>query len=287
MACAAFGEQQVTDKVRLKSLFQPGKSYVYSQKIDGVMEMKNPLAEGNMKISQDMGVDYTCIAKEHEKGVKVEMSIDKMTMKSGSDAIAMIDFDSSKEASEGDPFASAFQPVLDMECFMIYDKEGNPLEFGGLGEMPGAEQMGMDSQMFEQMLSSSHDLMPENPVAVGDSWESEQEVPMGKMAPSLKLAINSKLESVEELDGHKVAKVSYVADMNANKDSEDGDASLSIKTKTFKGTYWHDLEENITRKSEVTMEIVIGVPKGVDVKKNGLGEMPYKMDLVVDLVEIK
>lgn len=285
MVLSAFSEQAVNEKVTLKYKFQPGKSYVYTQEMDGEMEMKSPFGEGKMKIVSDVGMDFTYVAEEHAKGVKATMTVDNMRMKSGAEGM-MMEYDSSKESEEGDPLATAFAPVLEMECYTIFDKDGKPLEFGGIEDMAGAEQMGMDSEMFEQMFNSSYEMLPKDPVAVGDTWTAEQEIPMGKMGPPLKMNLQSKLEAIEELDGHKVAVISYVADMDMKMEPEEG-APVSIDTKSMSGKYWHDLEENVTRKTTMEMEMVIGVPAGVEVKENGMGEMPYNMVVTQTLVEIK
>jgi len=286
---SVFAEAPVQEKIKLEYKFEPGKSYLYAQSMEIDMEMNNPMTQEKMKMETEMDQDFTFTAGDHEKGVKVDMTFDKFAMKTGSNGVAMMEFDSTAEGNEGNPMAKMFEPLLNMNCYTIYDNTGKPLEFGGLENMAGLEQMGMDPEQFEKTFSQAYEMMPKEPVAVGDTWEQTQEIPMGKMGGDMKIAIVNKLEAIEELDGHKVAKISYTADldMTASLGEENKESPISIKTNKFEGTYWHDLELNMTRKSTLSSSMVLGAPEGAEVGENGMGEIPYDMEMVQTLKEVK
>lgn len=282
----SFGEQVSTETVKLEYKYESGKSYRYYQEMDMTMEMASPLGEGKMKMNTDMGMGYVFTALDHKKGVKVEMVCEELKMKSGMGSMAVIDFDSNKEAVDGDSFAPMFQPVLDMKPYAIYDAKGKPIEVGGLDDLGAAEQAGMDPSTFEQMFEAAYDMMPKEPVAVGESWTNSHEMPMGKMGDPIMLVIDYKLEDMEELDGHKVAKVSYKLSVDKAEKGE-SDSPLAADIKKYEGVYWHDLKENVTRKALLEMDMVVGVPEGVEVKESGMGEIPVSMKTEQLLKEIK
>ncbi len=283
-----FAEAPNPEKVELKFGFEPGKTYVYEQDMKVNMKMNNPMTQEKMAMETDLEQDFTFTAIEHEKGVKVNMAYDKFSMKTGSNGVTMMEFDSTAEANEENPMAKMFEPILNLTCFTIFDSEGKPLEFGGVDESPALEQMGIDAKQFEKTFTQGYEMLPKEAVSIGDTWKLSQDIPLGKMAGDVKVALVNTFEGIEELEGHKVARISYSGNVDVSLvNEENNDAPFAFKTKSYEGVYWHDMELNVIRKSTLNASIVISAPEGADVTANGMGEIPYDMEMEQTLKEVR
>lgn len=226
-------------------------------------------------------------SEKHEKGVKVTMGVDEMRMKQGMGEMIMMDFDSNNENEGNNPIAGALKPVLEAEFFAILDEDGKLLEFGGGEEEAGqADALGLGEENFKQVFQSSQQMMPTAPVVVGESWKAHQEFPMGQLGESVTITLECKLEGMEELDGRKVAKISFKH--IETKEEEETDAPLTLKIEKYEGLLWHDPVEFVSWKSEASIKLLMSVPGGEGaIQENGLGEIPYSMDVVTTLKEVK
>jgi len=281
----ALGEQVPDTKQQLKFQFEAGKSYFYEQVMKSNSEMTNPATADKMEIEADMDMDFNFVAEKDPKGTKVDMTIDRFAMKQGSNGVTMIEIDTDDEEAENNPMAGMFTQLKDMELSAIYDEEGNLIEVKSSGSAPGMDQMGMGEDQFKQMFSQSHEILPNEPVGEGDTWEVEQEIPSGGGLPPLKVKMTCTLEAFEELDGHKCAKISCVGEL----DKGDGavESPISITIEEFESETWHDLELNMTRKTISNIKMIIGASKGAEIGANGMGEIPTTVMIEQNLVDVK
>lgn len=285
-ALGLFAEQPTEQTFDLKLQFEPGKTYVWKQDMEMKMEMKSPLGEGTMKMDTEMGMDYVMVAKKDEKGVRVEMGVDSMSMISSMDGNPVMNYNSEDEGNDSNPIAQAMAPLLDMEFTAIYDEDGKVVEVEAPESTPVMAQMGVDTDQFSQMFEQASEMYPDTPVKIGESWEYTQVMPMGALAPEpLELTCKCTLEGIEELDGQKCAKITFTTPIDTEQKFELESFSLAIEN--LEGVYWHDLALNMTRKTEMTTKMVMGATEGSEIAENGIGEMPYEMVVTQTLKEVK
>lgn len=278
-SAALFAESPQKQKLEFK--YEPGKTYSYEQVMSMDMAMKNPATDENMNIQTQLGLGFTYNAESDPQGVKVSMGIDQFSVNTGSNGVSMMRFDSSDE-EQTSPFAQMFTPFLDMNFSVTFDDEGQVVDFSDGANIPGLEQAGLDAEQFKQTMTQGYSMMPDTPVSVGDTWTSTQSFPMGDLTgEEVKISVDYKLISFEQLDGHNVAKISYSSDPDLNLDREG--VSIELDVKEFSGFYWHDTDMNITRKATLSTTMVMKMGGNAEAGENGLSEIPYDMEMVMTL----
>lgn len=266
--------------------FQPGSTYHYVQNSVIGMEMNNPVSDGKIKMDGGMEMDFLYRASEHEKGVKVDMEIERFAMHTSSNGVQMMSYNSAEPSETPSPLAGAIKPLLEMRCYAIYDSKGQALEFGGMDEsLAQAAQLGMDKEMFEKMFSDLTDMAPQDSVSIGDKWSYSSKVPMGQMGAPIEMLIDCELQKVEQVKGRTLATVAYVADLSAASDA-DSETPLKVTTHQFEGVYLYDFELATVYKNSLSARMTIGAAGGVSDSPNGIGEIPYTMTMVQELKKV-
>ena len=274
------------EKVAFDFAYLPDKTYAFAQEVDVDMKMPNPLGAGDMMNTiTELGMDTKLVTSEHEKGLKVVMSFDKMVMDTKMNGVSMLTYDSSAEDAEANPVSGMLKPLTEIEVTSYFSKEGDFLEMEEIKEQAALKLAGFSADQFEQMVDPSM-MLPKEPVEIGETWVAEQSFPLGSLSQeSMSISLNCKFEGVEDLDGIECAKVSYSSDLDL--EFTEGGQTLRIKSNTFKGSYWHDNSLKFTRKTTLYADMVLSPPVGTEVEEGGLGEIPYKMRTEVKLLEVK
>lgn len=229
------GATSSVQAVELKLKWEAGKTYLQATKQKMSMTMPDPRGGDQvMKMENNMDMDTNLIAKEHAKGTEVTMDITRVKMSVGMAGNMMMDYDSEKGDQAG-PLSAAFKPMLENDLVAVFDGDGKLLEFKGADKIKGLDQAGIDADTMKNMMTQTSQMLPNKDVNVGESWSTNIELPMGKMAAGpIKLKLDCKLESYEG----DMAKVSFSGKLDA-KLGEEG-KSINFKADKFDGNYTFD-----------------------------------------------
>lgn len=207
--------------------FVSGQSLVWQ--IDQSMEMS--MIVGNMPITTTMDYEFGmtwAIGEVADNSAQCSMAIDRIVMRMKI-AEQEIVFDTQNENAklEG-PLAAAaeiFNALVGLKYGLTLTLRGEvtAVEFDEearekLKKLQGNPAMGQLAQMFsaegmKQMVGQASSMLPEQEVAVGDTWETTQEV-KNPILGLQKMTAKMKYEGVEEVDGRPLDKISV--DIQAN-----------------------------------------------------------------------
>ena len=159
---------------------------------------------------------------------------------------------------------------------------GKLVAISGLPELPsggaGMGQMPMFANMgdWEKLLKEMPAWLPEDPVAVGDSWDMQMAIPMPGMGadPLPEFAIKYTLEALGEIDGHRVARIGFegaleganlAVPMPVGPGAQEGEAAADMNmalTETFDGQMYLDLDTGQlhSARGNVAIDMSMGVP---------------------------
>ncbi|MBN1341951.1 MAG: hypothetical protein JXQ73_04685 [Phycisphaerae bacterium] len=266
------GTAYPAEKCQLRLKFKEGMSNRIVMTIDTDMNMKT--SESSLpiptqsKMTQVMEMVYRVTEVAPDGGVTLEMIYDRVKQAMNMAGMS-ISYDSREkgQAQEGNPMAAAFaaamEPLVRLKLIVKLDPKHHVKEVKGfdayvrkLSRGPGggmlAGQMGKmfgDKQlaaMLDQFFSKS---LPGKPVAVGESWVTDQTLEMPMMG-KLSLKTTSTLESISEHRGRRCAKILTDAKMATTPTQPAAQAGsparLKINSATMKGHYWFDLQAGQT-----------------------------------------
>jgi hypothetical protein len=185
------------EKVTLRYEFKPGQSVWVQTTQDMNMQMNAGGQE--MKTTMSMSMWTECKTTEVKDGVAtIENRYARVAVKVDGPG-QKLDYDSDVEGSKAGPMGKSFADLVGKVVKMRVDAMGKVLECTmpeGLEDQ--LERAGLSKAAFDQQFVS----WPKDPVAVGESWKSEFEMPMGQMG-NAKTTVTNKLAAVKD----KVATV--------------------------------------------------------------------------------
>ena len=170
----------------------------------------------------------------------------------------------------------------------------------GGGAMP---QMPMFANMadLQKLLKEIPAWFPEEPVAVGDSWDMQMPLPLPGMSadPLPEFAIKYTLERLGEIDGHRIARIGYegvleganlAVPMPAGPAQQEGEAAECMSmalTETVDGQMYFDLDTGQfhSARGNVAIDVSVGVPlpaqEGAEAGEPLAMQMGMKLHFVV------
>lgn len=194
----------------------------------GTMSGMGPGSQ-NMTQKNDQWMKMECLGADPAGVTTVRMTFERMamTMNIGPMTVAFDSADKDRSATQMafNPAARMFEAMVGKSVTMRFDPQGKCLGVTGLREMmddvfkqvPGGEQM---AKLMESMLSDDAIMerfgyigwLPKKPVAVGDTWTTQQDMsagPMGKVVMKGK----NKLIGIETVNGRRCARVATTTNM--------------------------------------------------------------------------
>ncbi len=218
------------EKVTLEQKFVPG-TYVTTMTTDMRNATQMPNARGEIKQGIKMlMVMETTVEKPSDKGQTIRITYKRFRQSVTSGSMS-ISYDSAKATESQNPqMAKIYGAMLDHEIRFTMDSEGKIVDSKGLDEMwdkMGAGNPAMalvvknmkkqfGNTMLKQMISSSSRYMPDKPVAVGDTWETntKQNVPV---LGEIDFVQQCKLTDLPDTPAGKVAVIVFTGKMKSDK----------------------------------------------------------------------
>lgn len=239
-----------------KLVFQPasGKTYKFSLESKAKSVMTPPGGEA-LDITNDSVMEYTMAVNTVEKGLEYTNEITNMKIFAEVPGMGEVKFDSDKP-DEG-IFAAMFGELVGSKQTITVNEEGEVIEEEKVDKK---EAMGMDAMNIENiaaMIESSYKMFPDKSVSVGDTWLLNDEVDFGGGQIATAKATMT-LEGYEEIDGHKTAKITFDGTLAGQMDM--AGAKINMTSDDYKGTIWHDVKLNVTRKSVTKTNISLSAP---------------------------
>lgn len=197
---------------------------------------------------------------EGQQTVKIELKRIQMQQKAMQFELK---FDSNDEKDEVPAMAKPFRAMLGMKLTIKMDKDGKPVSVEGfdeffenmIKEMPEATRpmlQGMKEQLggnsFIKSFSQATDLMPKEPVAVGDAWKTETTAPV-PMIGDVKMQTENKFLAIETIDNVQLAVIESISKMGSTegKEVQMGPMKMTVK------------EISVETKSKLKIELASGL----------------------------
>ena len=261
------------EKYTLKSAYPPGQyEMVTNIEMDMTIEMSG--AKMPMQQTQTQYATIDAAERSADGTQKVVMEFTRVTISSKA-SIANLKYDSADPDADKSPMKAA-GVLVGMKFTMLLDKDGKTIKVEGLDEFfdklmnnpdyPKQVAEMLRGQMTDESMTRSvdvaKDMMPKNPVAVGETWKTEgsSEVPMlGKVKTNL---VNT-LKEIKTEDSKKIAVIlskSTISSEELKEISMQGmkmtftKADISADT-----TALVDLESGLLQKSTADMEIAMEI----------------------------
>jgi len=177
--------------VELDWKFEPGSTHKYRTNVTQQQTVKSEQLPQPMNVTQMTGMDQSYKVLEVAQGVAtVQITTDAVRMKASNPMMGMnIDYDST---SGDDPpqEVAALESLIGTSYSVSIDKSGKVTNVQGVAELlekltqgvnPAAGQM-LSAMLSEDAVKTQFEqqfrLLPEQPVAEGDSWNSALDMPM-------------------------------------------------------------------------------------------------------------
>jgi len=176
---------------------------------------------------------------------------------------------------------------------------GLPELLTGGGTMP---QMPMFANMadLQKLLKEIPGWLPEDPVAVGDSWDMQMPLPLPGMGadPLPEFAIKYTLERLGEIDGHRIARIGFegvlegaelAVPMPAGPAQQQPEAAEDMSmalTETVDGQIYFDLDtgQMHSGRGNVAIDVSMGVPLPAQVGEQAGKPLAMQMGMKLHFV---
>lgn len=273
--------------VTLKPKFEKGRELYFERTNDITQKMESPQGPMEFKIKSIEGVMQKVDAAE-ASGTKLTLTFARLATDSDVPGVGG-SFDSDRRSEdESDELAIIYEPMLGQSVKLEIDAKGKVAKLEGMKAIvERMEKEAGGNQMFEQIArrmtddeyrkswgDSRYVLYPHKEVKVGDTWTNE----ISSKDPffgQTRSTYDCKVESVGEVDGRKVAVVSYTSKMtqvDPNAPSENPMIkSTKLDSATSKGSAQFDigLGEFCSDKRETTLDVTLELNTGGDAESGG------------------
>jgi len=225
---SAAGAFAAGEKITLKPKYLPD-TYLTTMTTD--MNIVTEMAPGQ-SIDQDMKmvmVMETTVDKPDAKGQMMHVTYKRVKQSVTSPFMIML-FDSEDPDGQSSPMASTWKAMLDKTLHVTLDPKGKVIEITGMEKMwdemargnPAMAPMvnNMKKQfgdkMIKDMFGQAEKMMPKKPVARGETWIVDIDVPMPMMGQGTKLRQKCTLKAIEITPAGKVAVVGFVGKFSSD-----------------------------------------------------------------------
>lgn len=266
------------EKYTLKNAYPPGQyELVMSSDMDMTVEMSG--AKMPMKVKQTQYMMIDAAEKNADGTQKIVMEITRIVM-SQKVSLMNIEYDSADPDSIKSPMKAA-GVVVGLKVTTLLDKEGVPIKVEGMDEFfeklandpdypkPVAEMLRkqMTDESMTQSLDMAREMVPKEPVAVGETWKTEgnSEIPMlGKAKTNLE----NTLKEIKTENGRKYAVIASKSlihseeprEMEVMPGTKMTFSSVDINGET---TVLLDMESGFAKSSAIDMEIAMEMSMGL------------------------
>jgi hypothetical protein len=210
-----------------------------------VQEMEMGMNMGGQDMSTTMKAEMfmtTKITGVDGNIAQLEQSVTRVKAKMNNPMMGKIDFDSAVEDSDPGALQGLADQVGQKTKVKLSDT-GKVVEFKMDEELSEqASQTGID---LEQMVEQSVTMLPEQPVAIGETWQNDLKMPLGQMG-EVDVKVDNKLMAVT--DDHFVVEQTMKADPAA----VELPGGMKLESMTSKGI--NKIDRRTGMPTEMTME---------------------------------
>ena len=250
LTAAAHAQEQGKTKHLLRFDFKPGTVAKQVMTQDMTMTMAMGAEDMVTKMTMSMFQTYTVQSVEGDKAA-IEQKITRVKAVMDN-PMMQVDYDSSDEDS--DPgMLEGLADLVDSTIRMKLSNRGKPSDVKlpeGLSEDAGGPDL-------EQMISQIVTALPEEPVAIGDTWTVDQNMAMGQMGDT-STKVTYKLVSVT--DAEIVLEQSLKMDLS----TMEVPPGMEIKDATAKGKIVIDRRTGLPKTSDLDMTMKMDGPMAME-----------------------
>lgn len=271
------------DKFTLKQRFPEGK---YEMKTETDMKMNMEVQGKKTPTIQKQNQYWEIVAGaiEADGTQKIVMEVKRFAMQQ---KIAGMDmkYDSDDPKTANSPL-KGMGIMVGLKMTVTNDKDGKPQSVEGwdefmdkmIAESDPGQKMILESmkdqfkpEMFTKNMAAGQDVMPKDPVAVGDNWKAtgSMEIPM---IGDMEMKTDNTLKSVKTEDGKKIAEVFSKSEVSTaeGKEMEMGPIKMVLNNVDIKtdSTIRMEVETGLvfSNAAEMTMSMEMVVSGGADTK---------------------
>jgi hypothetical protein len=266
------------EKITLKARYDPG-TYVMTMKMDigGTTTMPEGQSMAH-KIKMTIALEME-VGEKDANGLQTFRTMYKRVAQSVETNGMVMAYDSAEPQAGNPMLAKVYTPMLEHPLVIKMDANNKVVSVSGMDEMWDAmiaenpqmaqmakgmkEQFGNDS--IAQMVDWAGKMMPSGPVAVGNSWETNQEEPLPGLG-QVELKRKCTLKEIKSIPMGKVAVIAYT--FHAEKDEAKGPDTGAAMEMTF---------NNIKLSQTGTMEML--VDSGMPLSYQGDRKMSMDMSM--------
>lgn len=235
--------------VTMKLKWEPGKKYDMEMTLQQTSRLTMPDAPKPVDQTMTMTQSFSMSALRatSDGGTELQLKFTAQKVKSTMGTQNVLDFDSSRPASEdgNNPAAPMFRKMVGAHLNYIMDANGKLVKVEGmqdfLNQLSGGDpQIGamvkgmMNEGTIKQLVDRGQGL-PDKPVKIGDTWPVGLPLNRGKLG-----TMNTKLDYTfkgwEQHDGHKCAVLDFTGTLPSEHAPESG--QMQIKEGKITGKTW-------------------------------------------------
>lgn len=298
------------EKISLQYDWVKGKNYQYRMTQEMCIKMEMPgMPESQETITKQVFTLSQEVKDVNDQGLAtIELKHESIQGEVDNPMMGKTSFDSTKEEDrkrvEIDPRLAIYALYLKMigkPITMKMDPQGKIIEVKGLTEMmqdiikesPAVEMFKdmFTDKYFKDMLQQCFVLLPEEPVAKGDSWENPFELPIlsfgtckGNVTSTYQgkqsiLRSTTKDESVGQRECAKIDQTAIMTFSIAPNSPLGMMPDMKLEVDKSTGTIYFDLEEGIIVKSKVKIEMTGTITMTMPEMQDEETDEPVKMEL--------
>lgn len=211
----------------------------------------------------DLAMELTWhVTAADENGIVVKQSIQRLVFKLNSPKAGSVEYDSAQKANPTGPsrdVAAAVKPLLGAEIELTMDDRGQVQAVKPVGEMAEKllaaskdEEGVFSTKAIQQLLRQPLAILPEKPVAQGESWTTTAD--LDAAAGKFKQEIASTLAGEVEQDGDKLLKIEQKWTLQPADPA--GKPKLALKSHEQTGAILFDASAGRLASAEQTQKLV-------------------------------
>jgi hypothetical protein len=246
LAAPAFAQDQEKPKHLLRFNFKEGTVAQQVMTQDMTMNMDVAGQKMTTKMTMDMFQTFTI---KSVKGNKADIEQKITRVKAAADGPMQVDFDS--DDKDSDPgMLGGLADLVGQKTSMTLDDRGKTSNVKIPDDMKDAGGVNLE-EMMSQIVTS----MPEQPVAVGETWTVKQALPLGQMGDT-DTEITYKLVSVNEKN------VVLEQQLKMNLDEMEGPGGMEVKSAKASGKVTIDRMTGLPSNSTLQIKLEMGGQMG-------------------------
>lgn len=225
--------QKVVD---LKLRWEPGKRYHYN------IAITSEMAQGDEAVTvREVDTTITRDVTPLDEGLKVSTHTHRMALRVFRNGAKLMEMDTDKQGPGMRAIPDSVLRNLRSREDVIFDKNGKALSHKKTEKIRGEYVPTFQAKSDSFKIVSI--LIPNKKIALGEVWEAELTQKMNGMPEPATIHYKLKLQSIKEVDGKLIAKVTYSGEVDVLKMKREG-VDLEARITDVSGHYLLDVKNN-------------------------------------------